>query len=45
MLLNLVHAGARLHRPGASDASHGAGAGDGEISLRTMPRNFPAVPA
>jgi aconitate hydratase len=42
LLLNLVHAGARLHQAGCLGCiGMGQAPGSGQISLRTMPRNFP----
>ncbi len=42
LLLNLVHAGARLHQAGCLGCiGMGQAPATGQISLRTMPRNFP----
>jgi aconitate hydratase len=42
LLLNLVHAGARLHQAGCLGCiGMGQAPASGQISLRTMPRNFP----
>jgi aconitate hydratase len=42
LLINLVHAGARLHQAGCLGCiGMGQAPATGQISLRTMPRNFP----
>ncbi len=41
-VISLLHAGARIHEPGCLGCiGMGQAPGTGEVSLRTMPRNFP----